>query len=57
MVSNKNSNVIGEHDGGESRTDIKSHAIMVVVGKHETLLSDSRNNVDVIPFSPDYHDL
>ena len=27
---------------------------MVFVGKHETILADTVNNVDVRPFTPDY---
>ena len=33
--------MMDEHDGEESRTDIDSHANMVVVKKHSTILSTS----------------
>ena len=48
--------MMDEHGGCESRTELKSHAIMVVVGKHTTILSDTGNKVDMIPFATDYQD-
>ena len=42
------------HDGGESIIEINSHANMVVVGKHEIILDDTGNKVDVSQFAPDY---
>ena len=41
-----------EHDGGESRTELNSHANMVVVGKHANISAGNVNKVDVRPFTP-----
>ena len=54
ITSNETSNVMDEHYGGYSRNDLDSHANIVVVGKHATILADNGNKVDVIPFTPDY---
>ena len=48
------SSVINDHDEEESRTEIYSHTNIVVVGKHTTILADTGNKVDVIPFTSDY---
>ena len=51
------SSVADEHAGEESRTDLDSHASMVDVDKHETILDDTGNKVDVSQFPPDYQAL
>ena len=51
------SNVMDENDGGESRTDIDPYANMVVVGKNATILANTWNRMDVIPFIKGYQDL
>ena len=48
------SSVMYENDGGESRTELESHANMVVVANHVMISADTRNKVDVIPFMLDY---
>ena len=48
------SSVMDEHGEGWSRTEVKSHANMVVVDKHAAILSDTGNMVDVSPFTQDY---
>ena len=47
--------VIIQHDGGDSISELHSHANMVVVDKYATILSDTGNKMDVSPFTPDYH--
>ena len=51
------SSVMYENDGGESRTDIDPYANMVVVVKNATILADTWNRMDVIPFIKGYQDL
>ena len=46
-----------KNDGGGSITELNSHANMVVVGKHETILANTGNQVDVSPSRPDYQAL
>ena len=48
------SSVMYGNDWGDSITEIESHGNMVVVAKHETILYDIRNKVNVIPFTLDY---
>ena len=38
----------------ESRTELDSHANMLVVGKNAYVLADTGKTVDVTPFTPDY---
>ena len=47
--------VIIQHDGGDSISELHSHANMVVVDKYATILADTGNKMDVSPFTPDYH--
>ena len=47
--------VIDEHDGGDSISELHSHANMVVVDKYATILADTGNKMHVSPFTPDYH--
>ena len=54
IISNSMSIVMDENDGEESSTENESHANMVVVGKHVTILSDTGNKVDVRLFVTDY---
>ena len=56
-ISNAMSGVTDEHYGGESRTEIESHAKMVGVGKHAKILADTGNKVYVISLTPEYQDL
>ena len=42
---------------GLSRTDLDSHANMVVVGKHVAITNDSSRRAEVSPFTPDYKSL
>ena len=51
------SSVSDDHDGGESITDIRSHANIVVVGKHTTILADTGNIMYVCLLTPEYQDL
>ena len=47
-----------DRDGDElSRTDLDSHANMVVVGKHAAIISDAGRRAEVRPFTPDYESL
>ena len=39
---------------GLSRTDLDSHANMVVVGKHAAIINDTDRRAEVSPFNPDY---
>ena len=57
MISNAMSIIMDEYDGGDSRTEINSHANIVIFGKHATILAVTGNNVGVIPFIPDYQTL
>ena len=41
-------------DGMESRTELDSHANMVVVGKNAAIIGDSGETADVSPFAPDF---
>ena len=44
-----------DRDGdGLSRTDLDSHANMVVVGNHAAIINDAIRRADVIPFTLDY---
>ena len=38
----------------ESRTELNSHANMVVVGRNTLILAEHGKTVDVSPFTPDY---
>ena len=40
-----------------SRTDLYSHANMVVVGKHAAIINDTGRRAEVSPFTPDYESL
>ena len=40
-----------------SRTDLDSHANMVVVGKHAAIINDTGRRAEVSPFTPDYESL
>ena len=40
-----------------SRTDLDSHANMVVVGKHAAIINDAGRRAEVSPFTPDYEAL
>ena len=42
---------------GLSRTDLDSHANMVVVGKHVAIVNDTGRRAEVSPFTPDYEAL
>ena len=45
-----------DRDGDNlSRTDLDSHANMVVVGKHAAIINDTGRKVS--PFTPDYESL
>ena len=46
-----------EHDEGKWRTDMDSHANMVIIGKYATISADTRNMVDVHPFTTYYQAL
>jgi hypothetical protein len=46
-----------EDDDGCSRTDLDSHANMVVVGRHALIVSTSGKTAEVSPFTPDYEAL
>ena len=52
IIPNAMSIILDDHDGGESRTELKSHANMVFVGKHAMILTDTGNNMYVSPFTP-----
>ena len=41
----------------ESRTELDSHANMLVVGKHAYIIAETGKKVDVSPFTPDYKPL
>ena len=57
MISNEMSSVMDYHYVRDSITDLNSHANMMIVGKHAKLIADTRNKVDVIPFTPNYEAL
>ena len=47
-----------DKDGDESfRTDLDSHANMVVVGKYAEIINDAGRRAEDIPFTPDYESL
>ena len=47
-----------DRDGDNlSRTDLDSHANMVVVGKHAAIINDTCRRAEVSPFTPDYESL
>ena len=54
IISNAMSSVMDEHDVGGSITYINSHENMLIVGNHATILADTVNKVDMIPFTPYY---
>ena len=41
----------------DSRTELDSHANMVVIGKHAYIIATSDKTVEVNPFTPDYESL
>ena len=43
--------------GEELRTELDSHANMVVVGRNATIINDTGRTVEVSPFAPDYSSL
>ena len=51
--------VSGINDSSVSvmRTELDSHANMTVLGKFATIINDTRKNVDVNTFTPDYEAL
>ena len=48
-------NEIEMHVG--SRTELDSHANMLVAGKHAYIIAETGKKVDVSPFTPDYKPL
>ena len=55
------SSIMGEKDiatmeemGESSRTELDSHANMLVIGKNAYILSIIGETVDIVPFTPDY---
>ena len=48
------SSVMDYHDVVEPIIELESHANMMVVGKNETLLDYTGNNMDVGPLTPEY---
>ena len=44
-------------DDEKSRTELDSHANMVVVGRHASIVSDTGRTAEVSPFTPDYEAL
>ena len=57
MIAATNDDMNQEMELGQphkSRTDLDSHANMVVVGKHCKILDRTGEKVDVSPFTPDY---
>ena len=46
-----------EHDASNARTELDSHANMVVVGHHAYILNTSGWTVQVSPFTPEYEAL
>ena len=59
ILSHSNATMCGVNgsDVPESRTDLDSHANMVVMGKHSYILSRSGRTAEVSPFSPSYEAL
>ena len=43
-----------KEDDTPSRTELDSHANMIVVGRHALIVNDSGQTADAQPFSPDY---
>ena len=44
-------------DNNMSRTDLDSHANMVLVGKNRIVLNETGRHAEVAPFAPDYESL
>ena len=48
---------IDDEDVGGTRTELDSHANMLVVGRHSYIISYSGQKVDVRPFTPQYRSM
>ena len=56
-IDKANESMDVETDGDESRTELDSHANMVVLGKHSFIIQWTGKHANVSPFTPDYEAL